>query len=65
MGFPYLHLVLGQALANSVDLDQMPQNAASDLGLHCLPLIQQILDTSTVVKWACSNLRIRMVKSVV
>ena len=24
--------------ANSVDLDQTPQNAASDLGLHCLPI---------------------------
>ena len=24
--------------ANRVDPDQMPQNAASDLGLHCLPL---------------------------
>ena len=23
--------------ANSVDPDQTPQNAASDLGLHCLP----------------------------
>ena len=23
-------------MANSVDPDQMPQNAASDLGLHCL-----------------------------
>ena len=23
-------------IANSVDPDQMPQNAASDLGLHCL-----------------------------
>ena len=27
--------------ANSVDPDQMPQNAASDQGLHCLPLILQ------------------------
>ena len=25
-------------------------NAASDLGLHCLPLIQQFADTSTVSK---------------
>ena len=24
--------------ANSVDPDQTPQNAASDLGLHCLPM---------------------------
>ena len=30
-----------QACANSVDPDQMPQNAASEQGLHCLPLIQQ------------------------
>ena len=29
------------AWANGVDPDQMPQNAASDQGLHCLPLIQQ------------------------
>ena len=30
-----------QAWANSVDPDQMPHSAASDLGLHCLPLIQE------------------------
>ena len=24
--------------ANSVDADQMPHSAASDLGLHCLPM---------------------------
>ena len=29
-----------QAWANSVDPDQMPQNATSDQGLHWLPLIQ-------------------------
>ena len=29
------------AWANSLDPDQTPQNAASDQGLHCLPLIQQ------------------------
>ena len=34
-----------QAWANSVDPDQMPQNVASDQGLHCLPFIQQFLDT--------------------
>ena len=28
------------AKANSVDPDQMPQNAPSDQGLHCWPLIQ-------------------------
>ena len=44
---PYLSQIFGkQAWANSVDQDQMPQNAASDLGLHCLPLIQQYLDKS-------------------
>ena len=30
-----------QTLANSEDPDQTTQNAASDQGLHCLPLIQQ------------------------
>ena len=35
------------ARANHVDPDQMPRNVASDLGLQCLPLIQQFLDTST------------------
>ena len=34
------------ARANSVDPDQMPQNVASDLSLYCLPLIQQILETT-------------------
>ena len=28
-----------------VDPDQMPQNVASDQGLHYLPPIQQFLDT--------------------
>ena len=26
-------------LANNEDLDQMPHHVASDLGLHCLPMI--------------------------
>ena len=30
-----------KAFANSVDPDQMPQNVASDQGLHFLPYIQQ------------------------
>ena len=30
-----------QARTNNTDPDQMPQNMASDLGLHCLSLIQQ------------------------
>ena len=35
------------AWANNVDPDHMPQNMASDQRLHCLPLIQQFLDTLT------------------
>ena len=30
-----------QLYANSVDHDQMPRSAASDLGLHCLPMSQK------------------------
>ena len=30
---------MAQLFANSGDPDQMPQNAASDLGLHFLPII--------------------------
>ena len=36
-----------QACANSIDPDETPQNVASHLGLHCLPLIQQFLDTTS------------------
>ena len=36
-----------QARANSIDPDEMPQNAASHLGLHCLQLILQFLDTTS------------------
>ena len=36
-----------QASANTVDPDETPQNAASHQGLHCLPLIQQVLDTTS------------------
>ena len=35
-----------QAWANSIDSDETPQNVASHLGLHCLPLTQQFLDTT-------------------
>ena len=30
--------------ANSVDPDQTPRSAASDLGLHCLPIFQAKVD---------------------
>ena len=33
----------GRSCANSVNPGQTPQNAASDQGLHCLPLIQQAI----------------------
>ena len=35
-----------QTLANNVDPDQTPHSAVSDLDLHCLPHIQEILDIS-------------------
>ena len=35
-----------QVWANSVDPDEILQNVASHQGLHCLPLIQQFLDTT-------------------
>ena len=38
-----------QAQANCVDPDQMPQNAASDQGLHCLPLIQYFMPHQQIV----------------
>ena len=41
----YAKYSVGKAWANGVDPDQMLQNAASDLGQHWLPLIQQCLDT--------------------
>ena len=37
--FTILTLRIPKIQANSVDPDQMPQNVASDQGLHCLPLI--------------------------
>ena len=43
----YIKYLDWQAWANSVDPDQMLQTAASDLGLYCLPIIEQFLDTST------------------
>ena len=37
----YLHTDR-QVRANNIDPDQTPRSAASDQGLHCLPLLQQI-----------------------
>ena len=44
----------------NVGTDGPEQNAESDQGLHCLPVIQQ--KYQLVVKWAGSNFRTRMVK---
>ena len=52
--------------ANIVHYDQMPKSVASDQRLHCLPLSQQFLhktDSKIKLKWTCSNLRTRMVRS--
>ena len=35
----FILFLLEVLLANSVDPDQMPHYVASDLGLHCLPMI--------------------------
>ena len=39
-----------ETLANSVDPDQTPQNAASDLGLQCFHLIQGFLQNMVLIK---------------
>ena len=38
MRFRYSYRKMAEVFANSEDPDQMPQNVASDLGLHCLPI---------------------------
>ena len=45
-----------------MDLDQIPQNVASDQGLHCLLPIQQYLTHQQVVKGICSNFRTSMIR---
>ena len=37
-------------LANSVDPDQMPQNVASDQGLHYLLKVKEILQNTIIIK---------------
>ena len=55
-----LPLVLGEtSLCNRADQDQMPQNVASHLGLHSLPLVQHFFGH----KWTFSNFRTSMVRS--
>ena len=36
--FRYSYRTKAELFANSGDPDQMPHSAASDLGLHCLPI---------------------------
>ena len=38
MRFSYYFRKMAEVFANSEDPDQMPHFAASDLGLHCLPI---------------------------
>ena len=38
-----LRVIMVNTGIDSLDPDQVPQNAASDQGLHCLPLIQQCM----------------------
>ena len=47
MVFTYLKNSYKQAWGNIEDPDQMTQDAASDRGLHYLPLIRQFLGTIT------------------
>ena len=53
----------GQAWANSVDPDQMLQNAASDQGLHYLPLIQHFRTHQWPIKLIFSEFRTSMLRT--
>ena len=52
-----------QAWANSVHPDEMPQNVASHQGLHCLPLIQKFIDTTSCRNCTCSKFRTSIVRN--
>ena len=39
-----------ELLANSIDPDQTPRSAASDLGLHCLPVTRLGVSSLQMVK---------------
>ena len=43
----YAEYLVRKVRANIVDPDQTPLNAASDVGLQCLPIILQFLHIST------------------
>ena len=47
----------------TVDPDQMPQNVASDQGLHYLPVVQQFLDTTGSEMELFKFYMIRMIRS--
>ena len=52
-----------QAIANGVDPDQMPKNAASESASTLFAFHQQFSDRSEVEKWTCSNFRTKIVRS--
>ena len=52
-----------QAGTNSLDSDETPRNAASHQSLHCLPLIQQFLDTTSGSKLYLFKFRTSIVRS--
>ena len=54
-----------QTWADSVDPDQTPRSAASDLGLHCLLFIQQFATHQFVIKWTCSKFRASILRSLI
>ena len=45
---------MAKLFANSGDSDQMPHSAASDLGLHCLPITLLRVSRLQCVKSACA-----------
>ena len=45
-----------QAPANSIDQDQTLQYAVFGLGLHCLPLINQFLDSPLIHQFSDSSI---------
>ena len=51
---------MAKLFANSGDPDQMPHSAASDLGLHCLPITPLGVSQLQWVKgwWACARMQV-------
>ena len=51
------------SLANSVDIDQTPQNSASEKGLHCLHLVHEFLLNMILIKSSQTHLMLDMDRS--